>query len=305
MYADRFTLSNRQAFEDYGDMTNSLYIDYHGFVPMNNPFDCVDMKYPELQKDDNPDYSGQLLLINELGLNKRQMDICIRSSEVLRKNLQIYMLALTMTSEAAKECVNMKKESGNNQFSQDVKYKCFFSETSQANHYEANQMLMQYLQKKIDEYPTTIEQDYEILNNNMTYNMRLAIQYRISQKRTLIESYKTLQTSLHPYEEKYQQEQEYPLEVKLKRFNEWFNSHNPKINNLEVAAVPGGLRIGAVTTRDVNENDVYLTVPNEIIMDYLVARNSTLGPVLDTVEHDYNYHEHTSDLAFFLMYIYY
>lgn len=284
-------------------MSNSLYIDYHGFVPINNPFDCVQIPFPELQKEDNPDYEGQLLLIRELGISNNQ-EICVRSSEVLRKSLQIYMLILTMTSEAAKECVRMKKEIGNNQFTHEVKYKCFFSETSQANRYEANQMLMQYLQKIIDKYPTTIEQDYkELENDKLSENMKLAIQYRISQKRTLKESYKILQTSLHPYSEKYQQPIDYPLEVKLKRFNEWFNSHNPKINHLVVSVIPG-MRIGAITTRDINEDDIYLTVPNEIIMDYLVARNSTIGPVLDTIENDYNYHDHTTDLTFFLMYKY-
>jgi hypothetical protein len=32
-------------FEDYGDNPSSLYLDHHGFVPFENPFDCVNLKF--------------------------------------------------------------------------------------------------------------------------------------------------------------------------------------------------------------------------------------------------------------------
>ena len=33
-------------FEDYGDNDNDIYLKYHGFVTLENPFDCVKLKVP-------------------------------------------------------------------------------------------------------------------------------------------------------------------------------------------------------------------------------------------------------------------
>lgn len=48
MKADRATNAGDQVFEDYGDNSNALYLDHHGFVPhAPNPFDCVSLTLSE------------------------------------------------------------------------------------------------------------------------------------------------------------------------------------------------------------------------------------------------------------------
>jgi hypothetical protein len=42
IFADRYTETNAQLFEDYGDNTNEIYLQYHGFIPHTmNPFHCI------------------------------------------------------------------------------------------------------------------------------------------------------------------------------------------------------------------------------------------------------------------------
>lgn len=46
VFADRATAKESEVFEDYGDNPNSVYLQHHGFVPDNNPFDCIRMALP-------------------------------------------------------------------------------------------------------------------------------------------------------------------------------------------------------------------------------------------------------------------
>lgn len=46
--ADRAASAGEQLFEDYGDNGNELYLNHHGFVAANNPFDCVRLQLPPI-----------------------------------------------------------------------------------------------------------------------------------------------------------------------------------------------------------------------------------------------------------------
>ena len=48
--ADRAAAPGGQLFEDYGDNGNRLYVQHHGFVATDNPFDCVELKMPRLSR---------------------------------------------------------------------------------------------------------------------------------------------------------------------------------------------------------------------------------------------------------------
>jgi hypothetical protein len=50
--ADREAAPGEQLFEDYGDNDNSVYAQHHGFVAVNNPFECVVPKLPPLKTSD-------------------------------------------------------------------------------------------------------------------------------------------------------------------------------------------------------------------------------------------------------------
>lgn len=67
VFADRSVHSGGEVLEDYGDSSNHVYearqsilrnntntvprryLHHHGFVPDNNPFDCVEMTLPALE----------------------------------------------------------------------------------------------------------------------------------------------------------------------------------------------------------------------------------------------------------------
>ena len=52
VYADRSTGVGEQVFEDYGDNPNLVYLIHHGFLPAENPFDCVHLPMPLLRAGD-------------------------------------------------------------------------------------------------------------------------------------------------------------------------------------------------------------------------------------------------------------
>ena len=47
VFSDRSCGPGKQLVEDYGDNTNALYINHHGFVVEENPFDCVELDMPK------------------------------------------------------------------------------------------------------------------------------------------------------------------------------------------------------------------------------------------------------------------
>ena len=65
MKADRATNAGEQVFEDYGDNSNALYLDHHGFVPhAPNPFDCVSLT---LSDEENGSAAQQQALTSNHG----------------------------------------------------------------------------------------------------------------------------------------------------------------------------------------------------------------------------------------------
>lgn len=42
--AEQAAKRGEEVFESYGDNTNNIYIKYHGFVPDENPDNCVQMR---------------------------------------------------------------------------------------------------------------------------------------------------------------------------------------------------------------------------------------------------------------------
>ena len=48
--ADQDMLPGNQIVEDYGDASNYVYLHHHGFLPVYNPFDCVQLVLPSSMK---------------------------------------------------------------------------------------------------------------------------------------------------------------------------------------------------------------------------------------------------------------
>jgi hypothetical protein len=51
VYADRHVAENTELFMDYGDNSDNIYTQYHGFVPFSNPFRCLDIRVPPIPDD--------------------------------------------------------------------------------------------------------------------------------------------------------------------------------------------------------------------------------------------------------------
>lgn len=54
--ADRAAAAGQQLFEDYGDNDNTIYVLYHGFAPLNNPFSCVQVPALEARQIQHKTY---------------------------------------------------------------------------------------------------------------------------------------------------------------------------------------------------------------------------------------------------------
>ena len=60
VFADRPCAPGAQLAEDYGDNPGSIYFNHHGFVPANNPFDCVDVELPEIPRGPRWDLASEV-----------------------------------------------------------------------------------------------------------------------------------------------------------------------------------------------------------------------------------------------------
>ena len=64
------------------------------------------------------------------------------------------------------------------------------------------------------------------------------------------------------------------LQAIVHRFNAWLTESQPSVHAIKAQWVGGGMRVGVVATRDVATGEVYLAVPEPIIMSRASARRS-------------------------------
>ena len=97
------------------------------------------------------------------------------------------------------------------------------------------------------------------------------------------------------------------LAVDLDRFNLWFNSgiQPPAVCKIEAKLIPG-YRIGTVVTEDVSEEDIYLTVPKNMILDADYVNDgradASLRKLLSDLEAKFGRRDDFHELLFTLLY---
>lgn len=64
------------------------------------------------------------------------------------------------------------------------------------------------------------------------------------------------------------------LQAIVRTFNAWVADSRPSVHSIKAQWVGSGMRVGVVATRDVAAGDVYLAVPDSIIMSRASARRS-------------------------------
>ena len=118
--SDRDQVAGGQLHEDYGDNTDKIYLQYHGFVAENNPFRCVMLAAPKPVRRDHKTLSttaaatgdDPLLkaLFDELQLSMdqtqpRTLSTCMDRTGDLGRTLGVYLTALSFDDEALKACL--------------------------------------------------------------------------------------------------------------------------------------------------------------------------------------------------------
>ena len=128
--SDRDQVAGGQLHEDYGDNTDKIYLQYHGFVAEHNPFRCVMLAAPKQVRrnqrtsssttatvaaaDGNAGGDDPLLkaLFDELQLSihhnqPRTLSTCMDRSGDLGRTLGVYLTALSFDDEALQSCLDV------------------------------------------------------------------------------------------------------------------------------------------------------------------------------------------------------
>jgi protein-histidine N-methyltransferase len=302
VFADRACKAGAQLVEDYGDNTNSLYINHHGFVVEENPFDCVELEMPKINRKEKLRYK----LATRMHLNSRP-PVCIQPSKKnLPKVLTDHFKALAFPDDWVDKCLKWLGKDSSRQPSQESYDKCF-SNVDSSIMSRSRRLFHDALKQKLKSYPTTYDQDKLLLESSekadggllsvkLNYHEIVAIKYRMAQKRLLSLLMVEHGAKIHAAdggnnkaasnkEKKVaEMEQQKSDEKKAKAFNEWFATFNAPINKIEAQAVPG-MRIGTMTTEHVKAEEVYLAVPEEALMDSDSAhRCDVLGPMFESLK---------------------
>ena len=196
IFADRAQLAGGQLYEDYGDNSDKVYLQYHGFVPTENPFRCIVFKAPKIPLDASP-------LLRKL-LNQLQFPLgvfptqCVQSSGQLGRTLEYYLATLSFNEQSLSICSNALSRGfegfKDSQYWARVMAECGFTSISMATHsavgssvdhnsynftsfavdlndeneqrtVRALHYIQQWMKNTIPAYPTTVQNDEIVLSN--------------------------------------------------------------------------------------------------------------------------------------------
>jgi phenylalanyl-tRNA synthetase alpha subunit len=174
----------------------------YGFVVEDNPYDSVMVATPKLSQFDDKDKELRMMVMSwvpSASLPFLQMPK-LNSSSVMTSELMTIVRILTMRKESLQEIV--ETHSNNPSSNQDIKR---VNQLPPPDELKALTMAVSHLQKSIDTYQTTVEEDEQILNDNRDLTV---LEGNIVMLRK--EEKKVLQNNLHY------------LEKHLKRIRQWF-----------------------------------------------------------------------------------
>ena len=316
--ADRPTAQGNQVYEDYGDTPNHVYFEFHAFVPELNPFDCLEVRFDasrleELSKD-------KLDLLRALKL-PTSSSVCLNIAEIERAITQhplfyLYRIVAFNTEEVAfcAETIKSEKDLMNG-----VR-KCM-QQVPRLVERLKEEALRHLGDVLSDLQNTTIEEDEALLSADILSNrMANIIKFRISQKKLLLDLTRFLSTGTLPPVAVYKDglrfhgfanllegrkrgfnaEPMIALDGKLSRFNTWYSNHSGAA--LKVRAVASAAyRVGVLATSAVDEGEVYLGVPEALVMGSKTIMKSAVWPVMRDIEISLRKRDPFHSLLVFLM----
>lgn len=100
------------------------------------------------------------------------------------------------------------------------------------------------------------------------------------------------------------QQKDLYLNSYLNEFNTWFNSNikPPSVNYLQAKYIPG-YRIGTITTKSLKLDEIYLSIPNTVIIDLLSAfHDRPINTLIHQLQRSYKRKDEFHELLFHLIY---
>ena len=302
IYADRNAESGDQLYEDYGDNSDQIYSQYHGFIPDENPFRCINVKLPALTHFNTTisDINGKMQLLQGLGFNIDEgFSTCVDSSGDIGFGMTIIMTVIAFNDEETSVCLNgvtqfnLSKNDDEKRanWNQMIGLNCNFqivrrnisSLLSDANNNISFDIDEQSLTARVLQHITI----YLLQPNKSTSpvavtdglheKLQLAIKYR-EHLNILWEQICCLYKDSTPQETKALEVAVETLENRLDKFNSWFFGHLPDNSHSKIKAVPMPLyRIGTIAVTNIRSDDIYLKVPTAIIVDSAKAADDKYG----------------------------
>eukprot|EP01062_Namystynia_karyoxenos_P011945 TRINITY_DN14290_c0_g1_i1.p1 TRINITY_DN14290_c0_g1~~TRINITY_DN14290_c0_g1_i1.p1 ORF type:complete len:475 (+),score=205.15 TRINITY_DN14290_c0_g1_i1:83-1507(+) len=98
--SDRSVRKGEQAFESYGDNRNSIYFNYHGFVPDENPYDCYSYQLPAQAVTGGAE--ARQAKLDALRAAQFPVRICVHAGEVPEQLLLFFSIAALKDEDAAR-----------------------------------------------------------------------------------------------------------------------------------------------------------------------------------------------------------
>ena len=378
--SDRNCVTDDQLFEDYGDNTNEIYMQFHGFVPKNNPFACILL-------------SGQLIgslppntqkLMTALQF-KQSPKKCVPTSGEFGRGLDSFLILQSLNDSEIRSCLDAVSSSKKLGLGWPAVFRdCRIDEALEYLNARRNESVrhedllttendflarvlssvQRWLVSSAPSYKTSIQQDEEVLlqlqndlqqssfqpqhaENEREEAMRhklhlsLAVAYRLQEKQLwsrICKLYGTTcpivggkQTNLPEMVEPdavvekveispdvygdtntavNSAERGVSLQDKIDQFQKWYNLavksndvsvHTSYGNKLSLREIPG-FRLGTVATSAIEAEEIYVSVPDEIIVDAEKAiADPLVGPFLRKLAKKYGRRDEFHEIIFFIL----
>lgn len=267
-FADRPCLPGDQLFEDYGDNSNAIYLEHHGFVPERNPFDCVILDLPILTRA----HVEYLKALGETGPPSR----CIRTVafDPQRPSLRRYLSVSSLDDDSATRCTRaalaeLQTPPG-----------CVIDGAEDEG--VAIHQLCEAVFKKMNSARSEVDGTEN--DKIVSTTDRLAVRYRHAQYALLANMSRECEYCLAP--EKETRKNDEVLARRAADFNAWVRSRGWPDFAIEARVLSShGGRIGAFATRSIATREAYVSVPEQDCLSAKTARaDPELGPTLESFD---------------------
>lgn len=323
--ADRDCKAGEQLFEDYGDNMDDIYLQHHGFVPEENPFRCVYLTVPNIDDDLVTPHAANLLKAMQFARAPRK---CMDSTGHLGQSMEVYITSFVFNAEEVSDCLDIIASSGKSWAI--VMDMCGYQRVSKvlasvrrgdkvqladgSLELRTLTFLRSLIELHSNMYSTTRADDRSIMNllraNSSTESEHkyLSVKYRHHMKMhwaKMCDLFGSEDCFLRDATMSIEEAPHRELEELVADFNSWFQGAraltDPPATSKVAAAVIPGYRVGTVASEDIGKEDVYLAVPEKVVMDATkAARDFVVGEMVSALERRYHYHDNFHELLVFL-----